>query len=82
MPQAAILLPYLAAILIYVGICYTRENAVLRGSRNFALALVSIFGLGSYLALRVLDLMSVTFGYVYAGIGAVLLIWALISTRI
>ncbi len=84
MPQSAtlVLIPFLGSILVYLGIFYAREKAIDKTSRNFILACVSILGLASYLFLRVLEAVGGIGTIVYAVIGTLLLIWALISTRI
>ena len=77
-----VLLPFLAAIATYLGIFYARERATSKRSPNFILGCVSILGFASYLLLRVLEMVSATGTIVYAVVGGLLLVWAIISTRL
>ena len=80
--STVVLLPFLAAIMTYLGIFYVRERAANKRSPNFILGCISILGLASYLLLRVLGLVSTTGSIVYAVMGGLLLVWAIISTRL
>ncbi len=77
-----VVLPFLAAILTFLGIVYVREKAIVAGSRNFVLAVVSMVTLVSYLALRVMAMVTSTVTALYAVAGVLLFAYALVSTRL
>ena len=84
MPQSStiVLIPLLSAILLYFSVFYIKEKAIDKGSRNFILACVSILALMSFLVLRVLEMLGPTGTVAYAIVGVLLLVGALVSTRL
>ena len=84
MPQSStiIVLPLIAAILIFLAVFYGRERAYSVRSHNFISAVAALLCLASYLVLRVVDAMSYTLTVVYLVIAVAFAIWALICTRI
>ena len=77
-----VLLPFIAAIIIFILVFYGRERATSLTSHTFLSAAGSVIVLASYLLLRVVDLASFTVTVVYAAIGVAVFIWALVCTRI
>jgi hypothetical protein len=84
MPQSStvVVLPLLAAILTFLAVFYGREKAYSIRSHNFISAVAAILCLVSYLALRVLEVMSFTLTVVYAVVAVGFLVWAIVCTRI
>lgn len=77
-----VVVPFLLAIATFLIVFYGRERAYSVRSHNFVSAVGALLCMVSYLALRVIDAMSLTLNLIYAAVAVGVLIWAFICTRI
>ncbi len=76
-----LLIPLVAAFLVFIARFYGREGAALKSSLSFLLACACVVLLLSYLALSVLGLLPPYAAYGYGAIGVILLIVGILRFR-
>jgi hypothetical protein len=75
------LIPLAVAFLLFLIKVYGQERAITRGSASFAMAMVSVLLLVSWLALMVLQMLPPYAGLAYGGVGVVLLVLSVVMLR-